>query len=91
MFALSSLLSAHVPSDCCIDGIVAESFQKSFIVFQNWFLFPVLMFLKKNDCFESLNMCVTLLRIPLYFLQSSVDPDDFARWNKVFPLLHCMF
>ena len=28
MFALSSLLSAHVPSNCCIDGIMAESFLK---------------------------------------------------------------
>ena len=41
-----------------------------------------LMVLWLNPCFEFLN----ILRIPLYFLQSSVDPDDFALWNKVFPL-----
>ena len=47
------------------------------------------MFLEKKDCFEFLNIDVTL---PLYFLQNSVDPaDDFALRNKVFPLLHCTF
>ena len=65
MFALSSLLSVHVSSNCCIDGIVGESFLKSFIVFQTWFLFPVLMFLEKNDFFEFLDIDVTLLRMPL--------------------------
>ena len=88
MFALSSLLSAHVPSDHCIDGIVYvvnPSRIKSFIVFQNCFL---LMFLEKKDYF---NIDVTSLCMPLYFLQSSVDPDDFDLWNKVFPLLHCTF
>ena len=49
------------------------------------------MFLEKNDCFEFLNIDVTLLRMPLYFLQSSVDPDDFAVRNKVFQRLHCTF
>ena len=45
-----------------------------------------LMVLWLNPCFEFLNIDVTLLHMPLYFLQSSVDPDDFAFWNKVFPL-----
>ena len=49
------------------------------------------MFLEKNDCFEFLNIDVTLLHMPLYFLQSSVDPDDFALRNEVFPRLHCKF
>ena len=51
------------------------------------------MFLEKNDhiCFEFLNIDVTLLRIPLYFLQSSVDSGDFALRNEVFLLLHCTF
>lgn len=35
----------------------------------------------KNDCFEFLN--VTLVRIRLYFLHNSGDPDDFALINKV--------
>ena len=70
MFALSSLLSAHVPSDCSIDSIVAESFLKSFIVSKTSFLFPVLMFLEKKDRFEFLNIDVTLLSMPSYFLQS---------------------
>ena len=61
---------------CCIDGIATESFLKRFIVFQNRFLFPVLMFLKKMT-FKFLNIGVTLIRMPLYFLQSSVDPNDF--------------
>ena len=39
---------------------------------------------------EFLNI-VTLLRMPLDFLQSSVNPDDFALWNKVFLLLHFKF
>ena len=84
MFTLSSSLSAHVPSDCIIDRVVAEFFLKSFIVSSFWF--PVLMFLEKN-CFEFLNIDVTLLSTTLYFLQSLVDPDDFALWNKVFLLL----
>ena len=72
IFALSSLLSAHVHQTAAlIDAIVTESF-----------------FFAKNGCFEFLNADVTLLLMPLYFLQSSVDPDDFALWNKVFPLLH---
>ena len=93
MFALSSSLSAHVPSDCVIDSVVAEFFLKSFLFSKNslFFLFPVLMFLEKKDCFGFLNIDVTLLSMPLYFLQSSVDPDDFALRNKVFPLLHCTF
>ena len=72
-----------------IDGIVAESFLKSFIVFQNRFLSPVLTFLEKNDCFEFFNIDVTFFHMSSYFLQSSVDPDDFALRNKMFPLLHC--
>ena len=35
--------------------------------------------LKGNyDCFEFLNIDVTLLRIPFNFFQNSVNPDDFA-------------
>ena len=41
------------------------------------------MFLAKNDCFEFLNIAVTLFRIRLYFLCSTADPDDFAFLNKV--------
>ena len=46
---------------------VAESFLKSFIVFENPFLFPVLMFLEKNECFEFLNIDVTLLSVHFIF------------------------
>ena len=55
MFALSSSSSAHVPSaDCVIDSVVAEfssCFPKTVL-----FLFPVLMFLEKKDCFGFLNL-----------------------------------
>ena len=56
MFALSSSLSAHVPSDCCIDGIVAES--SSLFSKTSFFLRPVLMFLEKKDCYEFLNIVI---------------------------------
>ena len=83
MFALSKSLSAHLSSNCSV-GIVDCSFLRYFIVFQNCFLFPLLMFLAKNDCLEFFNIDVTLFRILLYFLHSSVDPDDLALLNKLF-------
>ena len=51
--------------------------------------FPKPIFISSVN--EFLNIDVTLLCMPLYFLQSSVDPDDFALRNKVFLLLHCTF
>ena len=42
------------------------------------------MCLVKNDCFESLNIDVTLFRIPLYFLHISADPEDFALLKREF-------
>ena len=46
----------------------------------------MLMFLEKNNYMyvEFLNIDVTLLRLPLYFLQSSVDPDDLPFRIKCF-------
>ena len=43
--------------------------------------------------FEFLNIDVTLLSMPLYFLQSSVDRESVMTlpFGKVFPLLHCTF
>ena len=76
MFALSSSLSAHVAAVLWLNPSSKP------------FFFSVLMFLEKKNCFEFLNIDVTLLNMPLYFLQSSVDPDEFALRNKVFPLLH---
>ena len=83
MFALSKSLSAHLSPNCSV-GIVDCSFLRYFIVFQNCFLFPLLMFLAKNDCLEFFNIDVTLFRILLYFLHSSVDPDDLALLDKLF-------
>ena len=83
MLALSNSLSAYFPSRCSA-GIVECSFPRYFIVFQNCFLFPLLMFLVKNDCLEFLNEDVTLFCIPLYLLHNSADLDDFTLLNRLF-------
>ena len=83
MLALSNSLSSYFRPRCSA-GIVECSFLRYFIVFQNCFLFPLLMFLVKNDCLEFLNIDVTLSCIPLYLLHNSADPDDFALLNRLF-------
>ena len=42
------------------------------------------MFLEKNNYVEFLNIDVTHLCLPLYFFQSSVDPDDLSFGIKCF-------